>query len=128
MNAAALPALSLSGTDLAAALRAGIHRLISCEEIINKINVFPVPDGDTGTNLALTLQAVLGALRGNPDPHAGQTLTRVADAALDGARGNKARSRTVPARTRRPRRTSPLLTIEGSRYPPAARLRARIAR
>src|SRR3990172_11509281 len=88
MNAAALPAFCLSGTDLAAALRAGIHRLISREEIINKINVFPVPDGDTGTNLALTLQAVLSALRSNPDPHAGQTLTRVADAALDGARGN----------------------------------------
>jgi DegV family protein with EDD domain len=88
MNALALPALSLSGTELSAALRAGIHRLISREEFINKINVFPVPDGDTGTNLALTLQAVLVALRGNPDAHAGQTLTRVADAALDGARGN----------------------------------------
>ncbi len=88
MNAVALPTRILSGTDLAAALRAGIHRLISREEIINKINVFPVPDGDTGTNLALTLQAVLVSLRGNPDVHAGQTLTRVADAALDGARGN----------------------------------------
>jgi len=88
MNAVALPALSLSGTELSAALSTGIHRLISREEFINKINVFPVPDGDTGTNLALTLQAVLVALRGNPDPHAGQTLTRVADAALDGARGN----------------------------------------
>jgi hypothetical protein len=88
MNALALPALSLSGTELSAALRAGIYRLISREEVINKINVFPVPDGDTGTNLALTLQAVLVALHGNPDAHAGQTLTRVADAALDGARGN----------------------------------------
>ena len=88
MNAVALPAHVLSGTDLSAALRAGIYRLISHEEVINKINVFPVPDGDTGTNLALTLQAVLAALRGNPDTHAGQTLTRVADAALDGARGN----------------------------------------
>jgi DegV family protein with EDD domain len=88
MNAVALPAHVLSGTDLSAALRAGIYRLISREEVINKINVFPVPDGDTGTNLALTLQAVLGSLRGNPDAHAGQTLTRVADAALDGARGN----------------------------------------
>jgi hypothetical protein len=47
-----------------------------------------VPDGDTGTNLALTLQAVLTALRKAGDAHAGQTLTRVADAALDGARGN----------------------------------------
>jgi len=88
MNAVALPADTLSGTELSAALRAGIYRLISREEVINKINVFPVPDGDTGTNLALTLQAVLASLRGNPDAHAGQTLTRVADAALDGARGN----------------------------------------
>src|SRR6185295_10761199 len=88
MTAAAPPAFVLGGIDLSAALRAGIYRLISREEIINKINVFPVPDGDTGTNLALTLQAVLAALRSNPDPHAGQTLTRIADAALDGARGN----------------------------------------
>jgi len=88
MTAVALPAHVLSGTDLSAALRAGIYRLISREEVINKINVFPVPDGDTGTNLALTLQAVLATLRGNPDAHAGRTLTRVADAALDGARGN----------------------------------------
>jgi dihydroxyacetone kinase-like predicted kinase len=88
MSAAVLPALALSGTDLANALRTGIHRLISREEFINKINVFPVPDGDTGTNLALTLQAVLATLSRTPDPHAGQTLTRVADAALDGARGN----------------------------------------
>ncbi len=88
MNAAVLPALALRGTELAAALRTGIHRLMSREEFINKINVFPVPDGDTGTNLALTLQAVLMALRANPESHAGQLLTRVADAALDGARGN----------------------------------------
>ena len=88
MNAAARPADALGGLELAAALRAGIHRLISREEVINKVNVFPVPDGDTGTNLALTLQAVLASLRAGPEPHAGQLLTRVADAALDGARGN----------------------------------------
>jgi DegV family protein with EDD domain len=88
LNAAVQPALTLDGTALSAALRTGIHRLISREEVINKINVFPVPDGDTGTNLALTLQAVLAALRAGPEPHAGQLLTRVADAALDGARGN----------------------------------------
>jgi len=88
MTAVALPAHVLSGTDLSAALRAGIYRLISRAEVINKINVFPVPDGDTGTKLALTLQAVLATLRGNPDAHAGQTLTRIADAALDSARGN----------------------------------------
>ena len=88
MDAAALPAVALDGAALAAALRTGIHRVISREELINRINVFPVPDGDTGTNLALTLQAVLVALRAGPEPHAGRLLTRVADAALDGARGN----------------------------------------
>ncbi len=88
MNAAVQPGDALGGIELAAALRTGIHRLISREEVINKINVFPVPDGDTGTNLALTLQAVLVSLRKRPEPHAGQLLTRVADAALDGARGN----------------------------------------
>ncbi|MEX0733932.1 MAG: DegV family protein [Steroidobacteraceae bacterium] len=88
MNDAAFPPTALSGTELSAAIRSGIHRLISREEVINKINVFPVPDGDTGTNLTLTLQAVLSALRANPETHAGQLLTRAADAALDGARGN----------------------------------------
>ncbi len=79
---------ALDGTRLALLLRAGIHRLLSREEVINRINVFPVPDGDTGTNLALTLHAVLQTLRARPDVHAGQLLTRIADAALDGARGN----------------------------------------
>lgn len=88
MIPAILPARPLSGLELAASLRAGIHRLMSREEAINRINVFPVPDGDTGTNLALTLQAVLVVLRGSREPHAGQLLTRIADAALDGARGN----------------------------------------
>jgi DegV family protein with EDD domain len=55
---------------------------------LNRINVFPVADGDTGTNLALTMSAVLASLRRGADDHAGTTLTRAADAALDGARGN----------------------------------------
>jgi hypothetical protein len=88
MNAAVQPARALGGEELSNALRTGIHRLIAREEVINKINVFPVPDGDTGTNLALTLHAVLAALRASPERHAGDLLTRVADAALDGARGN----------------------------------------
>ncbi len=89
MSAIAIPAdEALDGTRLSLLLRAGIHRLLSREEIINRINVFPVPDGDTGTNLALTLHAVLQSLKARPDDHAGRLLTRVADAALDGARGN----------------------------------------
>lgn len=83
-----MPAATLDGLQLNFALQAGILRLLSRQEYLNKINVFPVPDGDTGTNLALTFSAVLSALRKGPDQHAGKTLTRVADAALDGARGN----------------------------------------
>ena len=83
------PVLELDGARLSRLLRAGIHRLLADQEHLNKINVFPVPDGDTGTNMALTMSAVLASLRRNgDDEHAGNTLTRVADAALDGARGN----------------------------------------
>ncbi len=88
MNAAAIGADQLDGLQLNRAFKAGILRLLAQQEHLNKINVFPVPDGDTGTNLALTFGAVLGTLQRWPDRHAGKTLTRVADAALDGARGN----------------------------------------
>lgn len=82
------PVLELNGARLSRLLRAGIHRLIADQEHLNRINVFPVPDGDTGTNMALTMSAVLASLRRGEDDHAGTTLTRAADAALDGARGN----------------------------------------
>lgn len=85
----ALPStIELDGLLLADALRAGIYRLFEQTDHINKINVFPVPDGDTGTNMSLTLSAVLAALDRAPEPHAGSMLIRAADAALDGARGN----------------------------------------
>jgi len=88
LNSAVVLAERLDGLRIKRALKAGIARLLSRQEHLNKINVFPVPDGDTGTNLALTMRAVLGCLQKAPDDHAGKTLTRVADAALDGARGN----------------------------------------
>jgi len=88
LNTVVTTADSLDGLRLNRALKAGIARLLSRQEHLNKINVFPVPDGDTGTNLALTMHAVLGSLQRTPDDHAGKTLTRIADAALDGARGN----------------------------------------
>ena len=62
--------------------------MFSRQEHLNKINVFPVPDGDTGTNLAMTLRAVLSAIEREPATHAGALLNRIADAAIDGARGN----------------------------------------
>jgi uncharacterized protein len=90
-GADALPATGLRQLDaaqLGRALRAGIHRLLARQEHLDRINVFPVPDGDTGTNLAITMTAVLGVLKRRPFNHAGRLLTEVADAALDGARGN----------------------------------------
>lgn len=78
----------LDGPRLSRGLRAGIHRLMADQDRLNRINVFPVPDGDTGTNLAMTMQSVLSALGRCNDRHAGRTLEAVADAALDGARGN----------------------------------------
>jgi uncharacterized protein len=78
----------LDGAELGRALRAGIHRLALQQEHLDRINVFPVPDGDTGTNLVLTMGAVLAVLKRSTPTHAGRLLTAVADAALDGARGN----------------------------------------
>jgi len=78
----------LDGSRLSRGLLAGIRRVVADQEHLNRINVFPVPDGDTGTNLTLTMMAVRTALDGHHDRHAGRTLELVADAALDGARGN----------------------------------------
>ncbi|MGD8423703.1 MAG: DegV family protein [Gammaproteobacteria bacterium] len=78
----------LDGPRLIRGFTAGIHRVISDQERLNRINVFPVPDGDTGTNLAITMQSVLAAMSRHQDRHAGRTLEVIADAALDGARGN----------------------------------------
>jgi DegV family protein with EDD domain len=59
---------------------------------LNRLNVFPVPDGDTGTNMWLTLRAVAQALRGLDGAAAGLPLPRVteamAQASVRGARGN----------------------------------------
>jgi DegV family protein with EDD domain len=78
----------LSGDGFASALISGIHRVIDDQEILNQINVFPVPDGDTGTNLSLSLGAALPVLQQDGDKHLGTLLAAVADALLDGARGN----------------------------------------
>ncbi|MGI9225410.1 MAG: DegV family protein [Woeseiaceae bacterium] len=78
----------LTGEDLASALISGIHRVVDDQEILNQINVFPVADGDTGTNLSLSLGAALPVLRQANDMHLGTLLPAVADALLDGARGN----------------------------------------
>jgi len=55
---------------------------------INRLNVFPVPDGDTGTNFSLTLRAVADALQALGDAPLGETARTAARAAVLGARGN----------------------------------------
>lgn len=55
---------------------------------LNRINVFPVPDGDTGTNLALTVRAIADHLRTNGDPAVADVAREAAQAAVLGARGN----------------------------------------
>ncbi|MCH8024072.1 MAG: DAK2 domain-containing protein [Candidatus Marinimicrobia bacterium] len=71
----------LDGIRLHRGLRAGIRRLLARQSFLNKINVYPVPDGDTGTNMGFTLPAIVD----QPDTaqsHAGRTAVAIADAAL----------------------------------------------
>ena len=77
-----------SGFGLRGALIAGGQRVIGERDAINRINVWPVADHDTGTNLAATLGAVLVGLRELRLPRAGAVLRRAATEAGDGARGN----------------------------------------
>ena len=57
-------------------------------EQLNRENVFPVPDGDTGTNLTLTLQAVMEVVGGSASDDAQAIWSRAAQGALAGSRGN----------------------------------------
>ena len=78
----------LSVYGLRRALIAGIQRVVARREEINRINVFPVADRDTGTNLAFTLGAVLQGVRASRFASAGEVLRRAAAEAVDSARGN----------------------------------------
>ena len=84
----AFGAYAPGGRALKRALIAGIGRVLASRETLNRINVFPVADGDTGSNLAFTLSAVLEAVRPLRQAHAGSVLERAASEAIDGARGN----------------------------------------
>ena len=62
--------------------------MVSRQDYLNKINVFPVPDGDTGTNMAFTLSSILENTASMIHKRVDLMLMRVSDAAIDGARGN----------------------------------------
>ena len=78
----------LDAQRLLRALSAGIGHVFQRREYLNRINVFPVPDGDTGTNMAFTFKTILEATHTSPDSRVDELMDHVAEAALDGARGN----------------------------------------
>jgi dihydroxyacetone kinase-like predicted kinase len=65
---------------------AGSQRLFDNQVLLNKINVFPVKDADTGTNLVSTVRSIIDSII--PSENFAVTVNAVADAALVGARGN----------------------------------------
>ncbi len=62
--------------------------LRSHQQLINRLNVYPVPDGDTGTNMALTLESVASELDGLDRPELSAACRAIAHGSLMGARGN----------------------------------------
>src|SRR5437764_3934238 len=78
-----------TGAELRAALQAASTWLTANAERISALNVFPVPDGDTGTNMSMTLQAAVDGLDLLGDDVPVSQVARAAyDAAMLGARGN----------------------------------------
>src|SRR5207249_2867560 len=78
-----------TGADLRAALQSAAAWLSANAERINALNVFPVPDGDTGTNMSMTLQAAVDSLERLGDDVPVSRVARAAyEAAMLGARGN----------------------------------------
>lgn len=80
------PLVELDGRSLYYTFIAGARKVIAHQIELNRINVFPVNDGDTGTNLASTIRAVIESLH----PHRSYKITadRIAEATLMNARGN----------------------------------------
>ena len=78
----------IDGIRFYRAIVVGINKLISHQDYLNQINVFPVPDGDTGTNMAFTVSEILEGTSGTVSSNIGEMTQTVADLALDGARGN----------------------------------------
>ncbi|MBP5444240.1 MAG: DAK2 domain-containing protein [Treponema sp.] len=76
----------INGNDFERMLKAALTRFKKHEPEINDMNVFPVPDGDTGTNMRLTLQN--GILTAASSPKIGEYLKGVKKGTLLGARGN----------------------------------------
>lgn len=79
---------SFDGIALKQLVEAGLTWLRTNHQLVNNLNVFPVPDGDTGTNMLLTMQAAYSEIANLGHHNVGQMAAAVAQGALMGARGN----------------------------------------
>ena len=76
----------INGKNLYYTFVAGANKIIENQVRLNKINVFPVNDGDTGTNMASTIRSVIDTIK--PDKSYKVTVDRIAETTLLSARGN----------------------------------------
>ena len=78
----------LDGPRLRRSILAAAAWVGASRDELNRINVFPVPDGDTGTNFTLTLKSIVDALHRLGDAPLPEVTRTVAQASVEGARGN----------------------------------------
>jgi len=78
----------LDGIALKKLVEAGTLWLKTNQQLVNSLNVFPVPDGDTGTNMLLTMQAAYNEILHAEEKNVGKVAHAIAQGALMGARGN----------------------------------------
>ncbi|HEY9122336.1 MAG TPA: DAK2 domain-containing protein [Brevefilum sp.] len=83
-----LVSVPIDGQGLKTLLEAGMIWLKTNQQTVNSLNVFPVPDGDTGTNMVLTMQAAFDEVSTSGTSNVGQLAHSIARGALMGARGN----------------------------------------
>lgn len=80
--------LYIDGSDYVRALKGGTIKLENHRDLVDQLNVFPVPDGDTGTNMFLTLQSAVREGEKIQDKPLGKVARAVSTGSLMGARGN----------------------------------------
>jgi dihydroxyacetone kinase-like predicted kinase len=78
----------IDGQSLKKLVEAGLAWLRANQQTVNLLNVFPVPDGDTGTNMVLTMQSAYNEIDKLAHHAIGQMAAAVSQGALMGARGN----------------------------------------
>jgi len=79
---------TLTGHEFALLVRSGAYAVVRAQDSLDRINVFPVADADTGANMVATLSAAAAGLGRTPPASLGTAARMAADAALIGARGN----------------------------------------